>query len=106
MLEWPSFKLAGYAGYIAAGTAIGLVLGGLWQFFFRSDVANRLILISVVAPLVGFLVPIADNLEYRPAAVHAVIALVSGVVIAEQWHRIRERRRTWRGTEDGGQQGS
>jgi hypothetical protein len=88
-MEWPRLDVADQTWYIAAGTLLGLALGVFWQAVARRDLADRLVLLSVVVIGTGLLPVVVGQGNYRPATVHAGMSIVAGLVLTEHWLRWR-----------------
>lgn len=91
-MGWPRLDVSGQTWHFAAGTALGLALGVFWQAVARRDLADRLVLLSVVVILTGVLPVLVGPGNYRPAAVQAALSIVAGLVLTEQWLRRRTSR--------------
>jgi hypothetical protein len=88
-INWPGLGVADQANYLAAATGLGFVLGASWQLAARRDLADRLLLLAFLAIATGVLPLLIQDVDYRPATAHAALAMVAGLVLAEQWLRWR-----------------
>lgn len=87
---WPKIEVGHQGLVFAAATVLGLVLGLLWQLFWRRDLADRLIAPALLLIVGGFVPLILDQVEFTPAAMYALVTVTAGLIVAEQWHRRRE----------------
>jgi hypothetical protein len=84
---------------MALAWVVAVGLGAGWQLVDRRDPTDRLVVIAVLFALAGFLLLLPggeDPSVIREDSQHfaLILPLISGVVLAEQWMRSRERKRS------------